>query len=298
MPIFHLFIILLIVLIWGSNFIFIDFALKEISPLLLCAVRFFLASFPAILFFKPPKGQFRIIALYGLITFGLQFSLLFFGMYAGMTPGLASILLQVQIFFSIIFAVVFLGENPHIWQVVGAIVSFIGIGLIARHFDQHISVLGFVLIIAAAAAWGAGNLLTKKMHNMNMISLVTWGSFFACIPIFILSLIVEGPKAITTSFHHLTHVGILSVSYIVYLSTWVGYGLWNWLVARHRVASIAPFTLLVPIVAVISSALVLGEKMQVWKITACALILAGLCINLFGGKLMMFLPKLRARVSS
>ena len=287
MPVSHLLLVLLVVVVWGLNFLFVGLGLQEISPLQLCALRFLLASIPAVFFIKLPKSTFKMVALYGLVMFGLQFGLLFIGMKVGMPPGMASMLMQVQVFFSMFFAVLFLGEQLNRGQLIGALVSFAGIGLVALHFDKDISLVGFLFILAAAATWGVGNLITKKIkgNNQNMMALIVWGSFFACIPMFLLSLIVEGPASFASTFEHITWKGIGSLFYIVFASTWVGYGIWNWLVARYPVGMIAPFTLLVPIVGIISSILVFGEPFQLWKLEAGLLVITGLCINSFGAHL-------------
>ncbi|MBA3661114.1 MAG: EamA family transporter [Gammaproteobacteria bacterium] len=280
MPITHVLLVLLVVIIWGVNFLFVKLSLDEISPLLLCATRFFLASVPAIFFIKLPAGQFRIVALYGLVMFAMQFLFLFIGMRAGMTPGMASLIMQVQVFFSMFFAALLLNEMPRIWQVIGACISFLGIGVVAMHFDSHVSLTGFIFILAAAASWGIGNLITKRADNMNMFVLVIWGSFVACFPTLFLSFIIEGPKNILTTYQHVTWLGLTSLFYIVFASTWIGYGIWNWLLSRHRVGLIVPFTLLVPIVGVLTSVLILDEPLQTWKLTAGFLVIAGLVINL------------------
>lgn len=284
MPITHFFLAILVIVIWGLNFIFVKFALDELSPLLLCAVRFMIASVPAIFFIKPPAIPFRIVALYGLITFALQFALLFTGMHLGMPPGMASLVLQVQIFFSMLFAALLYAEWPSLWQIAGALVSFSGIALVSTHFDESISLVGFLFILAAAAAWGIGNLITKNTKKINMIALVVWGSFVATFPMLILSILVEGTQTIIDSYHHITWLGATSVLYIVFASTWVGYGAWNWLLSRHPISIIVPFTLLVPIVGIISAILILGEPFQTWKLTAGLLVISGLCINLFGAR--------------
>lgn len=289
MPVSHLLLALLVVLVWGVNFIFVKFGLDEMSPLLLCAMRFLLASVPAVLFIKPPSVPFRIVAAYGLIMFGLQFSFIFMGMQIGMTPGMASLLMQVQVFFSMFFAVIFLGEKPKAGQIAGALVSFMGIGLVAMHFDQNVTLVGFLFIMAAAATWGIGNLITKKIQTTNIISVIVWGSFVACLPMFLLSLIFEGPASFSYAYEHLTWKGILSMLYIVYISTWIGYGIWNWLISTYPVGVIVPFTLLVPIVGMLSSTFILGESFQSWKLTAGLFVIAGLCINLLASR--FFIPK-------
>ncbi|HAT8174654.1 TPA: EamA family transporter, partial [Legionella pneumophila] len=275
----------LVVFVWGINFIFVKLSLEEFSPLLLCAVRFLLASVPAVFFIKPPAVPFKIIAGYGLIMFALQFALLFIGLRVGMTPGVASLLMQVQVFFSMFFAIIFLGEQPQIGQIIGALIAFIGIGVVALHFDHNVSLMGFLCILAAAASWGIGNLITKKIHSVNLIAVIVWSSFVACLPMFILSLVFEGPESFVTAYEHMTWKGILSVLYIVYISTWVGYGVWNWLISRYPVGMVVPFTLLVPVVGILSSVLILGEPFYLWKLVAGLLVISGLCINLLTTRL-------------
>lgn len=285
MPISHLLLALLVVLVWGINFLFVSLGLEEISPLLLCALRFLLASVPAVFFIKLPDAPFKIVALYGLVMFALQFALLFIGMSVGMPAGIASILIQVQVFFSMFFAVFFLGEQPNIGQIIGALVSFSGIVLVAMHFDSDVSLVGFIFILAAAATWGIGNLITKKIkgdNGRNMIALIVWGSFIACIPMFLLSLIIEGSANFVSTFEHVTWKGVGSLFYIVFASTWIGYGIWNWLMARYPVGMVAPFVLLVPVVAMLSSILVLGEPFPFWKLAAGLLVIGGLGINILG----------------
>lgn len=292
MAIPHLFLVLLVVVVWGLNFLFVKLALEDISPLFLCCLRFILASIPAIFFIKRPAVPFRVIALYGLVMFALQFSFLFVGMSVGMTPGMGSIIMQTQVFFSMFFAALLLGEKISVWQVLGAIISFSGIGLVATHFDKNVSLIGALCILTAAAIWGIGNLITKKIHHINMMALVVWGSFVAWFPLLLLSLVMEGPSAIITSLQNLTWKSTSSLFYIVYISTWVGYGVWNWLVGRYPVNLIAPFTLLIPVVGVLGSVLILDEPFYLWKLAAGLLVISGLFINIFGSR--FFAPRLRA----
>ncbi len=291
MSILHFFLAILVILIWGCNFIFIKWGLQEMSPFLLCAARFLLASIPIIFFIKPPQGQLRMIALYGLITFAMQFSFLFLGMHVGMTPGLASLLMQLQVFFSIFFAAIMIKEIPHPLQILGSVVSFSGLVFVALHLNNEITLAGFLLVISAAASWGLGNLISKKMGRVNVLSVIAWGSFFAFIPMMFISFIFDGPKTITQSLQHLSWIGIISACYISYAATWVAYSAWNSLLIRYPVATVAPFTLLVPIVGMVSSMLVFDEPLQSWKLIAAILVITGVFINLVGMRIIKFIIK-------
>lgn len=284
MPMAHIFLALLVAVVWGLNFIFLSLGLQEFPPLFLCALRFLLASLPVIIFVKPPAVSFKLVVAYGLIMFALQFAFLFMGLHVGMTPGMASLIVQVQIFFSMGFAAVFLKEKPTVWQILGALCAFSGIGLVVFHLDNTISLLGFICILCAAATWGVGNLITKKASHANVFSLVVWGAFVACFPMLLLSLVFEGRAQIIQSLHQMSWTGGLSLFYIVCISTWVGYGVWGFLMARYPVGLIVPFTLLVPVVGIICSVLFLNEPFFLWKLISGLLVIGGLYINLLSAR--------------
>lgn len=277
-PIYFLFVVLL-VLIWGVNFVVIKLGLDGFPPIFLAFARFFLTSLPAVFFLKRPEVPFRRVALYGLLIFALQFSCFFIGMKLGVPPGLAAILLQTNVFFSLLLAMVFFHEKLKSLQIVGALISFGGITYAGMNVQGELSLTGFFLLIAAAAFWGAGSTVSKMLGKVNMVSLVVWGSFVAWPPLLLLSLLVEGPEKIIYSFKHLSWTSVGALAYLTYLSTLFGFGLWSWLLHHLPLSKVAPFTMLVPIVAMLTSTLILGEPLQPWKIIAAILVIGGLLIN-------------------
>lgn len=285
MPARHLAAALLVVLIWGVNFVVIKVGLREIPPILLAALRFLLAAFPAVLFIARPQVPFGRIAAYGLVMFSLQFALLFGGMYAGMPAGLASLALQVHVFITIALAVAMAGERPSASQIAGAVLAFCGVGVIAARSGGEATAIGLVLVLLAAAAWGVGNLLSKRIGPVDPLALVVWGSLVAFGPLLALALAIEGPQRVAHSLGHMSLAGLGSVAYLVYPTTLLGFGLWSWLLKRHPAATVAPFTLLVPVVGFTSATLLLGEPLQTWKLLAAGLVVAGLAVNLFGDRL-------------
>jgi len=283
----HIALAIMVVAIWGFNFVVIKVGLKEIPPILLCALRFFLAAFPAIFFIKRPDAPLRMIVGFGLVMFSLQFALLFSGMYAGTTAGLASLVLQLQVFFTVLLAVIFLAEKPSVWQIVGALVSFSGIGLVAMNIGGEVSTYGLILIVAAAVSWGVGSLISKKLGKVDMLALVVWGSFVAWPPLLVLSFFMEQGSWNVEVISHISWLTIGAIGYMVYPVTLLGFAAWSWLFSRYPAATVAPFTLLVPIFGFGTSTLVLGEPLFDWKINAAMLVIMGLCINLFGPRLVL-----------
>ena len=278
MSLFHLLLLLSVVVIWGVNFVAIKIALAVIPPILLCFARF-LFCLPVLFFVKRPASSLMQIATYGFVMFVLQFCLLFVGMRSGITPGLASVLLQLQSFFAIAFAILFMKEKYHPRQGAGALVAFLGILLIATHIGGEIAPSGLILVLSAAILWATGSILAKRMKGSGL-SIVAWGSLFACLLLLPLSFLIDGQEAIFEACRNLSWIHFGAVSYIAFLSTLVGFGTWNWLLQRYPLSKVAPFTLLVPIVGMLSSSLFLGEALQWWKIASALLIVGGVGINL------------------
>lgn len=214
--------------------------------------------------------------------FAGQFGLLFLGMHLGVTAGLASLVLQAQVFITIALAALALKEPLSAPQLAGAFIAAAGLVVVATHTGGDVSLAGLLCLLLAAASWGAGNLVSKRMGRVNSLGLVAWGGLVVPLPMLAASLAFEGPAMIWHSLTHLSRHGILSVAFIVYVSTGVGFSLWNWLLARHPAASVAPFALFVPVAGLLSSALVLGESIPSWKLVAAILVLGGLAINVFG----------------
>ncbi len=285
LPFRHLLLALLTVFLWGVNFIAIKLALHDLPPLLLCALRFLFVCFPLVFFLPRPAITWAQLITYGATMFGCQFAFLFLGMQLGMSPGLTSIVLQFQVFVTMALATVILRERISAMQIAGAIIAVAGFALVALHIGGDVTAAGLICLLLAAVSWGYANFTSRRLGRVNAVALVAWGGLVVPIPMGIASVIFEGPATIAHSLAHVGWPAIASLAYIVYISTLVAYSLWSWLLARHPASMITPFALLVPVIAMLSSTLFLGETLPAWKLEAAGLVLAGLAVNVFGPRL-------------
>ena len=277
---------LIVVLIWGFNFVVIQIGLQGLPPLLFSGLRFLFAALPLVFFIKRPPIAWKLLAGYGLFQFTIQFMLLFSGIKLGFPPGLASLVIQLQAFFTIGLAVLLLGERPLVTQLCGALIAFAGMGLVALHLEATATVIGFAMVVGGGFSWAVANILTKRIGKVNALALMVWGSLLAAPPLLIGSLLVEGPGAWADAAAHLSWITAGAVLFQSYPNTIFGFGIWAILMRRYPTATIAPFTLLVPVSGMISAALILGEPLQWWKIAAGLLVLFGLALNQFGSRLL------------
>ena len=277
---------LLVIVVWGLNFVVIKVGLHGMPPMLMGALRFLLAAFPAILFVRRPQVPLRWMLAYGMTISLGQFAFLFYAMYVGMPAGLASLVLQSQAFFTLFFAALFLGERLRGSNLFGLLVAASGLVLIGLQGGQAMTLAGFALTIAAASMWALGNVVTRKLGKVNLVGLVVWGSLIPPLPFLALSLWLEGPALISQSLRSLGLDSLLVLAYLAFGATILGYGLWSRLLSRYPASQVAPFSLLVPVVGISSSALLLGERLGALQMVGAALVMAGLLINVWGGRLL------------
>jgi len=274
-----------VVAIWGVNFVVIKIGLQDLPPILFTALRFIFAALPLALFIRRPQASWPLLAAYGLFQFALQFTLLFTGIKLGLPAGLASLVIQLQAFFTIGLAVLMLGERPRAVQLAGALVALCGMGLVAVHLEGQATLAGFVLVVLGGLCWALANIVTKKMGQVSALSLVVWGSLIASPPLLLASWLVEGGAAWRLAASNFGLKSLGTVLFQSYPNTILGFGIWSMLMRKYAAATVAPFTLLVPVAGMASAALVLGEPLEWWKIAAGALVLAGLALNQFGARL-------------
>lgn len=296
----HIALAVLVTFIWGVNFTFIVWALESFPPLMLTALRFFFTAMPLVLFLKPPKFN-RTLFIYAIGTFVMQYAFVFTAMHLGASAGLTALLLQVQIFITVLLAYVILGEAVSRMQIIGMLVGLLGLGVIALNLGGDMPLVGFICILIAAIGWSFGNIASKqastqqgtrnistaapvnsnnkasnKASGLSALSLVVWGGLIACLILTLSSLLLENDAWALATFKQASFKSWLSLGFIVYVSTLIGFGLWAHLLSQNIASKVMPFALLVPVFGMATSVLFTGEIVTWWKMLAMMLILSGL----------------------
>src|SRR5690625_3411238 len=259
----HIMLALLVVVLWGVNFVFIDIGLRDWPPMLLAAARFTFVVIPAIVFVRFPRGSFGRILLIGVFMTAGQFALLYTAMSLGLPAGLASIVIQIQAAFTVIVAALALREVPRRRQVLGIVIGVSGLAVIGLSLQAAVPVAAFLIALAAAPAWAVGNVLARRVgEGINGVQMTVWSAAVAPIPLVALSTLIDGPAEVAEALMHPTWGVAASVVYTAGLASLVGYVIWNSLLARFPAAQVAPFSLLVPVVGVLSAWVFLGERSE------------------------------------
>lgn len=275
----HVLLAVLVTAVWGVNFTVIEVGLGHFPPLLFSALRFLAAALPAVLFVGRPKVAWKWIVAVGLVLGVAKFGLLFVGMDAGMPAGLSSLVLQVQAVFTALFACAALGERPSRLRLAGMGVALAGIAVAAVDEGASGPLGAFALVIAAAACWGASNVLTRKAAPPDALNFMVWVSTVPVLPLLGLSLLTEGPARDLAALRALDWQGAATVLYVAWVTTVFGFGAWGWLLRRHPASTVAPFSLLVPVFGMSSAGLFLGEPVTGLRWCAAALLVGGVALT-------------------
>lgn len=281
----HILLALITVFLWGFNFVAIKIGVADMPPLFLTALRYLCAAVPLVFFLPKPNVPWRHMIVYGMAMGFVQFGLLYPAIKLGLPAGLASLVMQSQAFFTLALAVLFLGERPLPSQVMGAVIAFGGLAVIGVERMTAAAFIPLLMGIGSAIAWAFGNIVNRRIGRVNAVSFVAWTSLVPVIPLTLLSLVIEGPHAIVEGLVHATPMTALVVIYMAYGATIVGAGIWSYLLLRYPAGTVAPFSLLVPLVGFVSAYLAFAEHITLFEVLGGGLVIIGLMLNVFGRRL-------------
>ena len=291
MPIRDRLLALVVAVVWGLNFPAIAVALEQFPPFFLVALRFALIAVPVVLLVPRPSVPVRWLVGYG-VGFGvLQFLFLFLAMDTGMPPGMASLVLQSSAPFTVLLAGLLLRERLTSRQVAGVVLALAGLAGIAVHragLDGGAALVPVLLTLCAGLGWAFGNLCNRQARAAEPFRLMLWMTVVPPIPMLLLSLQLEGPSQIASSFTGLgERQGLLAVgglAFTVVVATLLGSGIWTALMSRHPSSTVAPFSMLVPVVGIGSSWLLLDDATSWPELALGAVVIAGVLLGSSGAR--------------
>jgi len=177
-------------------------------------------------------------------------------------------------------------------QWLGLIIATIGLGLVG--YNDQTSVLAIpqtalLLTLCGAASWGLSNIIVRKAsasalsHNkeLDMFSLVVWSSLIPPLPLLGLAVYLNSPTELIESFTQLNGMSIFSIIYLAFGATLIGFGIWSKLLSKYSASKVAPLSLLVPVIGLLTARIVLNEQFSYYQWIGCLSIMLGLLISSF-----------------
>ncbi|MCX5284702.1 EamA family transporter [Streptomyces sp. NBC_00198] len=273
----------LVAVLWGLNFLAVRVGLDHYPPFFLSALRFVVLAVPVIVFVPRPKVPLRWLVIYGLGFGAMQFGLLFLAIDQGMPSGQASVVVQASAPFTMLLGALLLGERISRRQLAGVAVAVVGMSVIAVERARSAALLPLLLTLLAALGWAFGNVASRQARPDHPLRFALWMSVVPPLPLLALSAAMEGPgtgwRDFGASFSADGWPGLVALVYTALAGSVVGSGIWTTLLKRYEAGKVAPFSMLVPVVAVLAAWLALGEQPTAWSAIGGAAVVAGVLVG-------------------
>jgi len=270
------------ILIWGYSWVVMKIALRHAHPFDFAALR---VAIGAVLLFLAVKARGRTLALpdyrmavvLGLLQVATFVGLSHFALlHAG--PGKTSVLVFTMPFWMIVFAHFVIHERMRGAQWIAVALAFAGLVLIVAPWNLT-SLTGSLLAVAAGAVWAFGAVLSKKfpMAATDPLLFTAWQLAVGFLALLILALMhPHEPPAWNFEF-------AWTLVFSAVFATAVGWWLWTYVLAHTPAGIMGLNSLGIPVVAVIASAIQLGERPLPLEMAGMAAILTALSLLAFLG---------------
>jgi len=247
------------VVIWGYSWVVMKIGLRHAHPFDFAAVR---VGIGCVLLFALVKARgrglalpsYRMAVMLGLLQVGLFVALSHFALlYAG--PGKTSVLVFTMPFWMIVFAHFIIHERMRGAQWIAVALAFAGLVLIVAPWELT-SLTGSLLAVSAGAVWAITAVLSKKWPTAagDPLLFTAWQLLFGCVALTVLALVhPHAPIEWSAEF-------IWTLLFSSVLATAIGWWLWTYVLATMPAGIAGLNSLGIPVIAVLASALQLGER--------------------------------------
>ncbi|MGM4922769.1 DMT family transporter [Tardiphaga sp. 804_B3_N1_9] len=264
-------------LLWGYQFVVIKVGIVEFPPLFFLGLRFLAMALLLVPFVKKPARQeLSPVAAISVFLGGLNFGLFYVGLALG-SGSVSAVAYQLATPFTILLAWPLLAERPSLITSSGVLLAFLGVVVLAVGPGLSANAIPILLVVGAALAFAVANVLTKRHGPFDPLMLTGWSSLFTVPQVMLMSFVLEDGQL--TSLVTADERGWLALAYTVFIGGIVGFSLWFWLIARCTMGRVAPFGLLLPVFALISSVLFLDEHITPTLIVGALLAISGVAIT-------------------
>lgn len=259
-------LIIILSIIWGASFFFVEVALKEVTPLTIVLCRVALASLILLIIvhikgYKMPSspGIWGAFLIMGALNNIIPFSLIAWGQ-THIESGLASILNATTPIFSVVLAH-FLIKNEKLTKnrIIGVLIGWIGVAVLIGIDSIHsfgLGVMGQIAILGAAFLYACAAIYGHRFKNINALVVATGMLCSSTIIMIPLALFIEQPWNLSPGIMTLASLFGLSA-----ISTSLAYIIYFRVLATSGPTNILLVTFLIPISAILLGTIVLGEQL-------------------------------------
>ncbi len=276
---------LLLVVIWGLNFSIIKTALPVMPPLVFNALRFVGATVILLALLRWMEGPWHVgrSEWPGLFALGFVghtlYQIFFITGLARTTAGNSSLILAMVPLFVALLSAAFRIESVTSRTWVGIVVAFGGLFLLIRGRGElalsgH-KLLGDFLTLLCSVCWASYTVFSRSFLGRFSPLRLTAVTMTLATPLMVVAAL---PQLARQPWAEVTWQAWTALGYSTILAIAVGYVIWYTSVAAVGGPRTAVYSNLIPVVALISSWVLLGESLGVTQAVGATIVLAGVSL--------------------
>jgi len=248
---------------WGLNWPTIKIGLESLSPWTYRLIGFTISAgclLALVLLqgrsLRVPRGwiwlHIMVASALNIVAFGL------FSTFAPLTASTSRVAVVTYSFpvWASLLAWLVLGERLSRNAVVGLVLCVCGMAILVYPVLQSEALIGLGLSLACAMTWAVTTIYLKLIRLPGDLVITTWQIIFALFVMAILVPIFHGP----ISFGDVSLRSMLAVAFSGVIGTGMAYAMWYRVIEHLPAATASIGVLAVPVIGVISSAILLGER--------------------------------------
>ena len=223
------------------------------------------------------KTPWSSIILISAFAVTIQGALLFWGLRSPEMPATAAnLILQIQIPFAVLLDWLLMKERPDGRKILGTAIAVVGVALVIGLPETPPGLLPTAMIIVSAFCWALGQVLVRRLGKDNGVGVLKGNAIGSVPQLALASLLFEQGQwqSVLTA----TPLEWAMLGFVAVVGFYFAYMAWFTLLKQCRLDEAGPFLLLMPVVGIVTAALVLGESVSLAQLIGGAVILFGLCI--------------------
>ncbi|MGP8073032.1 MAG: DMT family transporter [Thermoplasmata archaeon] len=270
-----------LVLVWGMNYLFVNLGLTGSGALWLASLRagIGLVGTVGLVTLARGWGEFDRRDQRDALLLGIPNTAVFFGLWFvaahSVAPGIASVVVYTFPLWVALFSAPVLGSPLGLRAWLSLAIGFGGVALIAQFWSlggPGVSLLPIGELAAAAISWAIGTVLFQRRFRTRKVLPACVYQLAGGFAVLLAASIVLTP----TQLPHATVDVVAAALWLGLAGTTVGYSIWFTLLDRTPAAQISAYLFLVPVVALVASAVILGERLSFLQGAGVALVLVAI----------------------
>ncbi|MDR2876186.1 MAG: EamA family transporter [Methylobacillus sp.] len=272
--------LIVLALIWGYNWVVMKIALHYSTAAQFAALRTFGGGLFLLMLMAAMRKPLRPREIPSTIVLGLLQTTGFTGFIIWAlvqgAAGKTSVLTFTMPFWVLVLAWPLLGERIRGMQWLAVPLALCGLMLILQPWHLHGSLASMSLAVLAGISWALSVVyhkrLTRRVPNLDLLSFTTWQMLFGSVPIVLFALCdFDQPIDWTPSY-------TAAILFSVVLANALGWLAWLYALQRLPAGVASMTSMLIPVIAVLSSWAQLGERPDLAEAVGMALIIGALLV--------------------